>query len=81
MVADDVSKQVTFCMKQYGGVCANVPYGFIYSSVGKEHSKVYDDLEDMKRSSGPFFRMKTTRRKVFSDSLALSKLNKYLIKG
>ena len=54
-------------MKELGGVCSTIPYSFIFSSLGKEHSQVYQDLEDAARSAGPFFRKKsTTKRKLFS---------------
>jgi len=67
IITDEVNKQATFCMKQFGGVCSTIPYSFIFSSLGKEHSQVYKDLEDAARSAGPFFRKKsTTRRKLFS---------------
>jgi hypothetical protein len=65
IVTDDVNKQATFCMKEFGGICSMIPYSFIFSSLGKEHSQVYKDLEDANRSAGPFFRKKnTTRRKL-----------------
>jgi hypothetical protein len=67
IITDDVNKQATFCMKEFGGVCSTIPYSFIYASLGKEHSQIYKDLEDASRSAGPFFRKKsTTRRKLFS---------------
>lgn len=67
MFADDVNKQVTFCMKEFGGVCSSIPYTHIYAAFGKEHNKVYQDLEAAQKSTGPFFRKKsTTRRKIFS---------------
>lgn len=67
IVTDDVNKQATFCMKQFGGVCSTIPYSFIFASLGKEHAQVYKDLEDAARSAGPFFRRKgTTKRKLFS---------------
>ena len=76
VVLDDVNKRATFCMKEYGGVCSMVPYGFIFSSLGKEHSKVYEDLEDLKKSSGPFFNMRTNRKNTFTENKNL--LDKYL---
>jgi len=67
IITDDVNKQATFCMKQFGGICSTIPYSFIFASLGKEHAQVYKDLEDAARSAGPFFRKKsTTRRKLFS---------------
>ncbi len=78
IITDDVNKQATFCMKQFGGICSTIPYSFIFSSLGKEHSQVYKDLEDAARSAGPFFRKKSTsRRKLFSDARTIAKLNKY----
>jgi len=78
MIADDVNKKVTFCMKEFGGVCSVVPYGFVYSSLGKDHSKVFEDLEDVKRSASPFFRMSARRRRVFGETMAHNKLVSYL---
>jgi hypothetical protein len=78
MIADDVNKKVTFCMKEFGGVCSVVPYGFVYSSLGRDHSKVFEDLEDVKRSASPFFRMTARRTKVFGETVAYNQLTKYL---
>jgi len=65
--ADDVNKRATFCMKEFGGVCSLLPYSHMYASFGKEHGQVYSDLQDAQKSTGPFFRKKsTTRRKIFS---------------
>ncbi len=78
IITDDVNKQATFCMKQFGGICSTVPYAFLYSSLGKEHGQVYKDMEDAQRSAGPFFRKRsTTKRKLFSDAKVIAKLNKY----
>jgi len=76
IVTDDVNKRATFCMKEFGGVCSVVPYAFMFSSLGKEHSKVYEDLEDIKKSSGPFFNMRTNRRRLFSENKTTT--DKYL---
>ncbi|MHA1815363.1 MAG: hypothetical protein ACTSX1_05105 [Candidatus Heimdallarchaeaceae archaeon] len=78
VITDDVNKKATFCMREFGGVCSVVPYQFIYSSLGKDHAKVYDDLEDVKRTASPFFSMRTNRRKVFGETVAHHKLLKYL---
>lgn len=77
-IADDVNKSVTFCMKEFKGVCSVVPYGFIYSSLGKDHSKIFEDLEDVKRSASPFFRMSARRRRVFGETIAYNQMTKYL---
>ena len=76
-IVDDVNKKATFCMKEFGGVCSIVPYGYIFSSLGREHSKVYEDLEDLKKTSGPFFNMRTNRRRAFTEG-NLSQLDSYL---
>lgn len=76
-IADDVNRKVTFCMKEFGGVCSVVPYPFMFSSLGREHSKVYEDLEDIKRTSGPFFNMRTNRRRAFSES-SMTQIDGYL---
>ena len=77
-IADDVNKSVTFCMKEFKGVCSVVPYGFIYSTLGKDHQKVFEDLEDVKRSASPFFRMTARRRRVFGETIAYNQMTKYL---
>ncbi len=67
---DDVNKQATFCMKQFGGVCSTIPYSFIFASLGREHGQVYKDMEEAQRSAGPFFRKKsTTKRKIISQGM------------
>lgn len=68
VILDDVKKQAHFCLEQYGGMCSMIPYSFIYSSLGKEHHKVYEDLEDIRKSGGAFFRMKNSVKKLFSES-------------
>jgi len=68
IITDDVNKRATFCMKEFGGICSVVPYGFIFSSLGREHAKVYEDLEELKKSGGPFFNRKTNRRMTFKES-------------
>ena len=65
-------------MKEFGGLCSTVPYSFMFSSLGRDHNKVYEDLEDVRRSAGPFFRMVTSKRKVFSEAAILSSKHKFL---
>jgi len=77
IIADDVNKRATFCMKEFGGVCSTVLYAYLFSSLGKDHNKVYEDLEDLRRSSGPFFRMTTNKRKVFGEAVAKNKFNQF----
>jgi hypothetical protein len=47
VAADDINKRAIFCMKQFHGLCSTIPYQMIYSSIGKDQSKVYDTLEDV----------------------------------
>jgi hypothetical protein len=77
VVADDVNKQATFCMKEFGGICSVVPYSYMFASLGKEQLKVYEDLEDARRSAGPFFRMKVPMRKVFGEAIAYEKYKNF----
>jgi len=65
---DDVGKRAIFCMKQFHGLCSSVPYQFIYSSLGKEHGKVYEKLEDIKKASSPFFRTSVSIKKLVGES-------------
>jgi hypothetical protein len=80
IIADDVNKKATFCMKEFGGLCSVTPYGLLYSAIGKEHLEVYQDLNDVKHAAGPFFRMTTRRSKVFAETIAFRTINNYLEK-
>jgi len=77
ILADDINKRATFCMKEFGGVCSTVMYSYLFSSLGSGHAKVYEDLEDVRRSSSPIFRMSTNKRKVFGEGIAQRKINEY----
>lgn len=77
IIADDVNKKATFCMKEFGGMCSVVPYGLLYSAVGKEHYEVYQNISDVKHAAGPFFRLNTKRNKIFENRIAREVYNKY----
>lgn len=77
VIADDVNKKATFCMKEFSGMCSTVPYGLLYSAVGKEHYEVYQNIDDVKHSSGPFFRLNSKRNKIFSNAIANERLERY----
>jgi hypothetical protein len=66
IIANDVNRTGTFCMKEFSGICSVVPYSYMFASLGREQSKAYEDLEDLKKKSGPFFKMSTNRKRVFS---------------
>jgi|LSQX01.2.fsa_nt_gb hypothetical protein len=72
--ADDVNKRAIFCMKEFHGLCSSVPYQFIYSSLGQ--SKVYDNLEDVKKSASPFFKLSVSAKRVYGESKNI--INNYL---
>jgi hypothetical protein len=78
IIADDVTKKATFCMQQFNGLCSAVPYSFMFSSLGRDHNKAYEDLEDLKRASGPFFNMRTNVKKIMTDSERIDNLNSKL---
>lgn len=79
VVADDVNKRASFCMKQFKGMCSTVQYSFIYSSL--DQSKVYEDLEDVRRASSPFFRMSKKSSKLLGEVVAASKMEEFLEEG
>jgi len=66
VATDDVNKTATFCMKKYKGVCSVLPYSYIFSSVG--HSKVYQDLDDVRKSGGPIFSLKGRADKMLKEN-------------
>lgn len=80
IIANDVNRTGTFCMKEFGGICSVVPYSYMFASLGKEQAKAYEDLEDLKKKSGPFFKMATNRKRVFSSesSRVNTVVDKYL---
>jgi len=68
IIADDVNRQAHFCLQQFRGMCSMIPYSFIYSSLGVGHHKVYEDLEDVRKTGSAIFRMKGNVRKIFGES-------------
>lgn len=76
ILADDINKRAIFCMKEFHGLCSSVPYQFIYSTLGKEHKRAYDSLENVKKSASPFFKLSTSVKQVFGESVKV--LDSYL---
>ena len=68
IIADDVNKMATFCMKEFDGLCSRVAYNFIYASISKDHNAVYNDLEDVRKTASPFFSKRVKNNKVFKES-------------
>jgi len=77
IIADDSSKQSTFCMKEFGGLCSVTNYGFLFASLSRGHAEVYKNLEDVRRSAGPMWRTKINRKKLLGDQIAHSKMLKF----
>lgn len=67
VIADDVAKNVTFCPKEQKGICSTIPYSMIYSSISTDAKKIYDDMDDAKKSSGVIFRRKTRLSKYIGE--------------
>jgi len=78
-VADDVNKRAFFCMKEFHGMCSSVQYNFMYNTIGKEHGKVFDELEDVKKSASPFFKLSTRASKIVAEQYAINQINKFLV--
>lgn len=79
VICDDVNKRAYFCMKEFQGLCSTVQYNFMYSALGSEYGKVFDDLEDVKKSSSPFFKLMKKPGKIVTETTTLEKLDKYLV--
>ncbi len=77
VLADDVNKRAMFCLNQFKGMCSVIPYSFVYASIGREHKEVYDDLEDVRKSGGAIFKMKTNIRQTFGEAMAHTRINSY----
>ena len=72
---DDVQKRVYYCMKEFKGVCSVVPYSMVYSSVGKMSYGAYDSLEDVRKTTSPFFRMKKiSSSKLVNEMISLDEV-------
>lgn len=69
IVLDDVKRQAHFCLEQFKGMCSMIPYNFMYASLGREHNKVYEDLEDVRKAGASFFRMKTNFKQIVGESV------------
>lgn len=66
---DDSKKTAYFCVHEFKGMCFPVQYSFLYSTLGKDHGKVYEDLSDVRKAAGGIFRKKLPRGKVFENEI------------
>jgi len=82
VITDEVEKRAIFCMKEFDGLCSSVPYGFIYSSLGKEQHEVFRKLEDVKAAASPFFKLSTSlgsvTSKAVSEAVVSSRIQHYI---
>lgn len=77
LVSDDVTKRVMFCMQEFGGICSVVNYSYLYASLGGTYAKEYGALEDLKKSSSPFFRSKIKPKKLFGESYVNKTISRF----
>lgn len=75
IIADDVNRRASFCMRPYKGMCSMLPYQMIYQSVGQ--SRVYEDLEDLRKSSSSMFKVRKTFTKTISEGIVDNKMNDF----
>lgn len=73
LINDDVQKKVTFCMKEFSGVCSSVPHKYIFTSVSKDMGEAYENLNDLKGAANPIFRQHVSGdfRKIVGESLTI----------
>jgi len=76
IIADEISKTVSFCMNTYKGMCSQLNYSFIYAD-SRSQAQVYRDLEDVKAASGPLFRLNRRKKAMITDDIAQYKLDLY----
>jgi hypothetical protein len=78
IINDDVNTRTVFCMKEFKGMCSITNHAYLYASISREVGTAFKDIEDIKRSSGPLFRVRgRVNKMLLKDDLALEKLRKY----
>jgi hypothetical protein len=81
IIADDVNQRAFFCMKQFKGLCSLVQYRYMFEALtaGKgTYNNAYEDLQDIKKQSTPFFNIQKPSKRIFGESKADDKLLSYL---
>lgn len=76
-IADDVNRRLSFCMKEFQGMCQSIPYTMLYHTL--EQAKVFEDLEDVRRTSASLFKAKIPFKKVIGESIAKQKLDEFSV--
>jgi hypothetical protein len=76
-IADDINRKLTFCMSQFQGMCQVVPYTMLYHTL--DQARIFEDLEDVRRSTTSLFKSKIAVNKLFGESLASNRLTEYTV--
>ena len=80
IIADDVNRRVSFCMRELKGMCSMMPYSMLYQTYSQ--AKVYEDLEDAKRSASSIFKVKRKSfAKIVGESAAKYKIEQFGIQN
>lgn len=80
VVCDDVNKRASICMKQFKGLCNIIDYQYMALAISKDHLSVYQDQEDLKQSTSPFFRRKYDINRVLENTLLKDYVDENVIK-
>ena len=69
IIVDDVNRRVSFCMRELKGMCSMMPFTMLYQTY--QQAKVYEDLEDAKRSASSIFKVQRKKfSKIVGESIA-----------
>jgi len=79
VITDDINKFAYFCMKEFHGMCSLVQYNWMYTTISKEHGRVFEDMEDVKKSSSPFFKLSKRSTEIVGEKCASHNLSKFLV--
>jgi len=63
-------------MSSYKGMCSVLNYSFLYAD-SRAAAQVYKDIEDVRKSAGPLFRLNRRKKAMITDDLAQYKIDQY----
>ena len=76
IIADDVNRRVAFCMRELSGMCSMIPYTMLYQTFSQ--AKVYEDLEDAKRSASSIFKVRRERMsRIVGEHAAYNRIEEF----
>ncbi len=76
IIVDDVNRRVSFCMRELKGLCSMMPFTMLYQTY--QQAKVYEDLEDAKRSASSIFKVQRKKfSKIVGEGYAQSKIEEF----